>query len=171
MKYLTILVIVIVLFMLLTGCSNRSKIHYYDKQQRTTQSSFDMSVPYEGGSCRWRNKTMEVNLHNGVGYFIACDNNRIFKSGRATAGAPGKYRTPSGTWSVKRKYELYDSIKYPSENGGYNMMYAQFYDRGFALHSGDIRRYSHGCIRVQHHNAAWLWYWSSRGTRVVVHNF
>ena len=87
---------------------------------------------------------------------------RVYENGRhrytwkISSGRSG-YRTPTGTWSIKRMHKEYYSRKYDNAP----MPYAMFFHGGYALHGTNaIRRLgrpaSHGCIRLHPSNAAKL---------------
>ena len=86
----------------------------------------------------------------------------VYKGGRrlhtwpVSTGRDG-YRTPTGTWSVKRMHKEYYSKKYDNAP----MPYAMFYNGGFAIHGTNSisrlgRTASHGCVRLHPANAATL---------------
>ncbi len=43
-----------------------------------------------------------------------------------------------------------------------------FYDRGFAMHAGNINGLSHGCFRTQRYQSEWLYDWAPHGTKIVI---
>lgn len=100
---------------------------------------------------------------------------RVYKNGvhkytwKVSSGRAG-YRTPTGSWSIKRMHKRYFSKKYH----GAPMPYAMFYNGGFAVHgTGSISRLgrpaSHGCVRLHPSNAAKLFSMVRQsGGRVVV---
>ncbi len=126
-------------------------------------------IPEQSLHCDYNKKTIIVSLSNGQGDFIACENYKVQRYGRLSAGDPRTHRTPRGDFKVQWKAWEYDSKKYPSKNGNRNMDRAIFFTtKGHAIHIGNIKRYSHGCVRVQRDNATWLYNWADYNTNVIV---
>jgi len=165
----------------LVGCTTQAEL----KKQRATETGMyrKKSIPKtkyirpalpdlnkEYLTCNYQKKTILVHIENnrGVGTFQACENYEVVHIGYLSTGLPSKYKTPRGDFKVQWKARKYDSKKYPSTDGGNNMNFAMFYDRGFALHTGNIDKHSHGCVRTQKHNAEWLYEWAPHGTNVII---
>jgi len=118
--------------------------------------------------CPFHERTVLVFLDHGYGELQACENFKVKRLMDVSGGEPSQHKTIRGNFHIQRKYRKYDSKKYPSVNGGRNMDYAQFFFNGFALHVGNINKYSHGCVRVQRQNAKWLFDWTNIGTSVII---
>ncbi len=143
--------LLLILTILLGGCQNPQVL----KKHKTTYPD------YRGQYCPYFNKTIEVTIYpNGLGEFIACENETIVRNGPVSSGRPGTHDTIRGDFRIQRKYQKYDSKKYPSKNGSRNMDFAQFFYRGFAIHKGNIR--------ARKENAKWIFNWSKIGTRIIV---
>jgi len=173
---------------LFAGCSNttgttvqHTQAYYKHKQaykkaqaQRAQKKRVRVSphagfVNEEGGYCKYNEKTIHIALRpNGTGEFVACQNHEIKRHGVVSAGRPGTHDTVRGTFRTQWKAHKWDSKKYPSEDGGYNMLRAQFFHGGFALHNGNVNGLSHGCVRTQMSNADWLYKWSPIGTKIII---
>jgi len=70
----------------------------------------------------------------------------------------GRYRTPTGTFSVKSLHRHHYSSRYNNAP----MPHSVFFHRGYAIHGTDQIRYlgrpaSHGCVRLHPRNAAVLY--------------
>ncbi|MEM6666445.1 MAG: L,D-transpeptidase, partial [Pseudomonadota bacterium] len=88
---------------------------------------------------------------------------RVYVGGKhrytwAVSTGRGGYRTPTGSYSVKRMHKMWYSRKY------YNspMPYSLFFRGGYAVHGTKAlsklgRPASHGCIRLHPSNAAALY--------------
>lgn len=177
--YLTLMYLLILSF--LTGCGtyyvhpaqpyNPYQRVYYQPYQRVYYQPYQQKTVQKlhKPSCRFKEKTIVIGLNNGVGKFIACQNNEVQLQGNLSAGQPETHRTPRGDFRVLWKKYEYDSKKYPSEDGKRNMDRAIFFtSEGHAIHIGNTRRYSHGCVRVKRSKADWLYNWSDYQTRVIV---
>ncbi len=128
--------------------------------------------PNRYGYCPYNKKTIDIIIYpNLAGEFIACENQKIQRSGALSTGSRG-HLTPTGHFDVKWKAYEYDSKKYPSKNGGNNMNRALFFDTlGHAIHIGDITKTSHGCVRTRPKDANWLYEWSDIGTIVNIQKY
>ncbi len=93
----------------------------------------------------------------------------VLKTG-ISSGAKG-FRTPSGTYKVYYKKRYHMSTKYPEDSGINNMDFSLFFLEGFALHQGDPKQSSHGCIHVTSELAEDLFEMVPQGTRVIVKRF
>ena len=80
---------------------------------------------------------------------LSADRAWLLRDGRVLAGpvriSHGRagYRTRPGTFRV-----TYKSRNHVSSIYDVPMPYAVFFDRGIALHAGDVRSRSHGCVRL-----------------------
>jgi len=154
--------------LLLTACGNTPKYMTIKTVKPVYQEP--IFIDRTGEYYNYWDKTITVEINQiGTGEFIACQNNEIFRHGKISSGKPHTHGTPRGDFKVIWKAYNYDSKKYPSENGGYNMQRALFFtDKGHAMHNGNIRGLSHGCIRTEMYNAEWLYNWAESGTRIIV---
>lgn len=152
------------LILTLTACSENDPKPKYKKQQWPPKLA-----DIRGEYCPYYEKTVLIEIDQGRGVLTACEDYTIQKYIPISSGRPdGKHNTIRGEFRVQRKYRKYDSKKYPSENGGRNMDFANFFHNGFAFHAGNIRGYSHGCVRMQRHDAEWIYNWTNRGTKVII---
>ncbi len=60
------------------------------------------------------------------------------------------------------------STKYPEPSGINNMDYSLFFKGGFALHQGNPRASSHGCVHVAPGMAQQLYTDARHGTTVII---
>lgn len=106
-------------------------------------------------------------------------NGKVVRSGKASGGSHyckdihRSCRTPTGTYYVISKGSAScRSSRYPVGKGGAAMPYCMFFSKYYAIHgSYDVPNYnaSHGCIRVQPHDAKWLNHnFIKIGTKVIV---
>jgi hypothetical protein len=92
----------------------------------------------------------------------------IWWHGKISSGAPG-HETHSGIFHILLKRRFHMSSKYPDPRGINNMDFElQFTQDGQALHLGNNRAYSHGCIHVPRQDIAALFQWAQVGFPVVV---
>ncbi len=158
---------------------------WYEKQARrkarkkSYRSSKSYRKSYKKRSRYSKRRSKRRNSRIGGGVVAKVDLSsqrmRVYKNGvhqytwKVSSGRSG-YRTPTGSWSIKRMHKRYFSRKY----NGAPMPYAMFYNGGFAVHgTGSISRLgrpaSHGCIRLHPSNAAKLFSMVRRsGGRVTV---
>lgn len=149
--------------MVLVGCARPEQ----PEQKRETSTAVFQSM--QGYSCQFQEKTIYIALkENGLGEFIACQDYTIKRHYKVSSGKPGLYDTPRGDFQVGWKAYEWDSKTYPSKDGTRNMDRALFFNKGYALHTGNIKRYSHGCVRTPFKEANWLYNWAEVGTRVIV---
>lgn len=111
--------------------------------------------------------------------WVALKNGKVVRSGRASGGkgyCPDigrSCRTPVGSYHIQSMGGAdCKSSRYPVGRGGAKMPYCMFFTSLYAVHgSYDVPNYnaSHGCIRVQPGDAAWLrHHFMQIGTSVVV---
>jgi lipoprotein-anchoring transpeptidase ErfK/SrfK len=92
----------------------------------------------------------------------------IWWHGKISSGAPG-HETHNGIFHVLLKRRFHMSSKYPDPRGINNMDFElQFTPDGQALHLGNNRAYSHGCIHVPRQDIAAMFKWAKVGTPIVV---
>ncbi len=110
-----------------------------------------------------------VALENGrsLGKLHYLDAGHIVYTTSISSGAP-KFRTPAGTYKVYYKKRHHMSTKYPEASGINNMDYSLFFLNGFALHQGNPRQQSHGCVHVAPKIAGRLYTDARHGTPVIV---
>ncbi len=103
------------------------------------------------------------------GRFYAVDRDgTVWLSGPISSGAP-HYRTPSGIFRILEKRRRYMSRRYPDTNGVNNMDFMMRFTRwGHALHKGDVRWLSHGCIHVSEKDVIPLYRWAYIGMPIVI---
>jgi lipoprotein-anchoring transpeptidase ErfK/SrfK len=103
---------------------------------------------------------------------------RVYVNGRhqytwAVSTGRGRYRTPTGSYSVKRMHARYYSRKYNNAP----MPHSLFFRGGYAVHgtthiSALGRPASHGCVRLHPSNARKLFNLvrrhGARGSRIVI---
>jgi hypothetical protein len=89
------------------------------------------------------------------------------------SGGRPSHPSSSGVFHIdkKRRYREYTSKEFPAPPGQRNMDFAQFYQGGQALHQGDPKVQSHGCIHIAPPDAKRLFDWVGKDpndVRVVV---
>lgn len=111
--------------------------------------------------------------------FHAYSNGVLVRSGLVTAGSKwcrdlGRpCKTKAGSFRIHSMgSKSCSSSKFPIHRGGAPMPYCMFFNKGQALHgSPNVVRgnVSHGCVRLQVHDALWLRYnFATVGTKVVI---
>ncbi len=87
-----------------------------------------------------------------------------------TRGKKQACETPTGTFCVTGKDKNHVSRKYPSPNGGSPMKYGIRFHGDYWIHAGALPGSpdSHGCIRVLHDDAEWLFSWTNRKTAIII---
>jgi lipoprotein-anchoring transpeptidase ErfK/SrfK len=80
---------------------------------------------------------------------------------KAISGGRAGYRSTLGVFKIDkdRRYPEYTSKEFPAPPGRRNMDFAQFYHGGEALHQGDPKVESHGCIHLPAPDAEHLFDW------------
>lgn len=92
----------------------------------------------------------------------------IWWHGKISSGAPG-HETHSGIFHILLKRRYHMSSKYPDPRGINNMDFElQFTRDGQALHLGNNRAYSHGCIHVPRQDISAVFKWAHVGMPVIV---
>jgi len=128
------------------------------------------TIPASSGE-RW----IDVNL--STQRLQAYEGDRVVLNTLVSTGI-ARYPTITGTFSIQRKYR-YDDMQGGSwARGDYyylpNVPYVQYFYAGYALHGTYWHNsfgtpMSHGCINLSTPDAAWLFSWTSIGTKVVIH--
>ncbi len=88
---------------------------------------------------------------------------------KISSGAYGGHETPNGIFPVilKRRYHM--SGAHPSANGINNMDFEMlFTQQGHALHLGNTRALSHGCIHVGRKDVEAMFKWIDTHSKVVI---
>ena len=86
-----------------------------------------------------------------------------------SSGAYGGHETPSGIFHVLLKRRYHMSAAHPSPDGKNNMDFEMLFTHdGVALHLGNTRALSHGCIHVGRKDVEAMFKWVEVGTKVVV---
>jgi lipoprotein-anchoring transpeptidase ErfK/SrfK len=102
------------------------------------------------------------------------ENGRVIYSWRVSTARKG-YRTPRGTFSVKRMHRMWYSRKYDNSP----MPHSIFFSGGYAIHGTNYvkslgRPASHGCVRLAPSHARALYNLvrahGPRNTRIVLQN-
>jgi lipoprotein-anchoring transpeptidase ErfK/SrfK len=97
--------------------------------------------------------------------------NKVIKAFPISSGT-ARTPTPRGTFRIYAKYR-----KIRMRGPGYNLPnvpHSMFFLGGYAIHgtywhSNFGTPMSHGCVNLSKKNAAWLYKWAPRGTKVKVH--
>ncbi len=102
-------------------------------------------------------------------YYIdsAKNNNTVIWSSLISGGSH-QFSTNSGIFKIYHKKRKWMSTKYPEESGINNMDYSMFFDGGIALHQGNPKGLSHGCIHLKKRDARILFKHTTYGTNVIV---
>ncbi len=86
-----------------------------------------------------------------------------------SSGAYGGHETPSGIFHVLLKRRYHMSATHPSADGKNNMDFEMLFTHdGIALHLGNTRALSHGCIHVGRKDVEAMFKWVDVGTKVVI---
>jgi len=88
---------------------------------------------------------------------------------KISSGAYGGHETPNGVFPVilKRRYHM--SAAHPSSNGVNNMDFEMlFTNQGHALHLGNTKALSHGCIHIGRKDVEAMFKWVDTHTKVVI---
>jgi len=86
-----------------------------------------------------------------------------------SSGAYGGHETPNGIFPIilKRRYHM--SATHPSSDGKNNMDFEMlFTNQGHALHLGNTKALSHGCIHVGRKDVEAMFKWVDLKTKVVI---
>jgi hypothetical protein len=107
-------------------------------------------------------RRIEMQLRRQLALLI--DDNRVIRTVHVSSGAGG--RTPAGSFRVYRKERYSWSVPFKVW-----LPWASYFSGGVAFHEfGSVPTYaaSHGCIRVNHYDAAMLFGFAETGTPVEV---
>lgn len=88
---------------------------------------------------------------------------------KISSGAHGGHETPTGIFPIilKRRYHM--SAAHPSADGVNNMDFEMLFTQdGDALHLGNTRALSHGCIHVGRKDVETMFKWVDTHTKVVI---
>ncbi len=88
---------------------------------------------------------------------------------KISSGAYGGHETPNGIFPIilKRRYHM--SAAHPSASGINNMDFEMlFTNQGHALHLGNTKALSHGCIHVGRKDVEAMFKWVDTHTKVVI---
>jgi len=108
-------------------------------------------------------RRVEVLLDRQLALYI--EGNLVVRALHISSGQPG-YDTPTGTYSITRKYERDWSVPYSVW-----LPWAQYFVGGVAFHeaaSVPATPASHGCVRLPGGDARWLFDRTPVGTQVIV---
>ncbi|MCR4323293.1 MAG: L,D-transpeptidase family protein [Candidatus Azambacteria bacterium] len=95
-------------------------------------------------------------------------------AGRVECGKQDKKKrkcvTPTGNFKILEKKKDDFSNDYPPPHGGAPMPYSQRFYGPYKIHEGALPGYpdSHGCIRVLHYDAVWLFKWTNKKTVIII---
>jgi len=93
----------------------------------------------------------------------------IWWSSKIASGAYGGHETPTGIYPVILKRRFHMSKTHPSADGVNNMDFEILFTQdGDALHLGNNRGLSHGCIHVARDDIAPMFKWADTETKVVI---
>ena len=88
---------------------------------------------------------------------------------KISSGAYGGHETPNGIYPILLKRRYHMSAAHPSSNGVNNMDFEMlFTNQGHALHLGNTRALSHGCIHVGRKDVETMFRWVDTKTKVVI---
>ena len=88
---------------------------------------------------------------------------------KISSGAYGGHETPNGIFPIilKRRYHM--SAAHPSASGINNMDFEMlFTNQGHALHLGNTKALSHGCIHIGRKDVEAMFKWVDTHTKVVI---
>lgn len=88
---------------------------------------------------------------------------------KIASGAYGGYETPNGIYSILLKRLYHMSATHPLPGGVNNMDFEMlFTNQGHALHLGNVKALSHGCIHVGRKDVETMFKWVDLKTKVVI---
>lgn len=88
---------------------------------------------------------------------------------KISSGAYGGHETPNGIYPILLKRRYHMSAAHPSSNGVNNMDFEMlFTNYGHALHLGNTRALSHGCIHVGRKDVEAMFKWIDTKSKVVI---
>jgi LysM repeat protein len=133
------------------------------------------SPPSNTGSTSPDERWIDVNL--STQRLQAYEGNRVVYNAVVSTGLAW-YPTPTGTYYIQRKYRYDDMTGGSRARGDYyyvsNVPHVQYFYAGYSLHGTYWHNnfgtpMSHGCVNLNQTDAAWLYNWTSIGTKVVIH--
>jgi len=88
---------------------------------------------------------------------------------KIASGAYGGHETPTGIFHVLLKRRYHMSAAHPSPDGVNNMDFEMLFTQdGIALHLGNPKALSHGCIHIGRKDVEAMFKWVEVGTKVVI---
>ena len=88
---------------------------------------------------------------------------------KISSGAYGGHETPNGIYPILLKRRYHMSAAHPSSDGVNNMDFEMLFTQyGHALHLGNVRALSHGCIHVGRKDVETMFNWVDLKTKVVI---
>jgi len=88
---------------------------------------------------------------------------------KISSGAYGGHETPNGIYPILLKRRYHMSASHPSKSGINNMDFEMLFTQyGHALHLGNVRALSHGCIHVGRKDVETMFKWVDLKTKVVI---
>ena len=88
---------------------------------------------------------------------------------KIASGAYGGHETPNGIFPILLKRRYHMSAAHPAASGINNMDFEMlFTNQGHALHLGNTRALSHGCIHVGRKDVEAMFKWVDTHTKVVI---
>ena len=88
---------------------------------------------------------------------------------KISSGAYGGHETPNGIYPILLKRRYHMSAAHPSANGVNNMDFEMlFTNQGHALHLGNTKALSHGCIHVGRKDVEAMFKWIDTKSKVVI---
>ena len=88
---------------------------------------------------------------------------------KISSGAYGGHETPNGVFPILLKRRYHMSGTHPSKSGINNMDFEMlFTNQGHALHLGNTKALSHGCIHVGRKDVEAMFKWVDLKTKVVI---
>ncbi len=142
--------------------------------QRLTIPGAGANFPPTAGPPSSGERWIDVNL--STQRLQAYEGDRVVLDTLVSTGT-ARYPTPTGTFGIQRKYRYDDMTGGSWARGDYyylpNVPYAQYFYAGYALHGTYWHTSfgtptSRGCINLSTPDAAWLFTWTSIGTKVVI---
>ena len=176
-KYLTLLLYSLLFFTILTHAENANTSKW--KKQPITITPLSRTifkVTHQNGKEETIDLTgkkiivVSVSEPGSEGRSYAIDQDGIiWWTNIIASGAYGGHETPSGIFPILLKRRYHMSATHPSSNGVNNMDFEMlFTHQGHALHMGNNRGLSHGCIHLGKKDAQAMFKWTDLKTKVVI---
>ncbi len=134
------------------------------KVTKVTKNLDDLFTEFAGRSFIW----IDINTNGSIGVLRYIDEEGVVIRQTKISSGAARYRTPSGTFKVYYKKRYHMSTKYPDDYGVNNMNHSLFFKGGFAIHSGNPRQQSHGCIHVHPKDSGYIFKMAKNGTPVKI---